>query len=183
MAGRPLELDCVRRRVVFSGDIYMGDNNKLIGGRIDVMFEKSKSASAPAPFFTQEKKKERARVERRDLELAVTVLLVDLAAADQNFQPREYQLMANALKSIFGTPRHEVQNMVNQANTILRNLRGTSYYAKMLKENLDDKAKKALMEIIDEIIMADGTEDGMEIYLRQKMAMSLGVELVTAPSE
>ena len=114
-------------------------------------------------------------VPKQQLELALTVLLVDLAACDDKFQPEEYHLIANGLRRLFGTTRHQVQALVNQATQVLRNLRGTSNFAALLKENLSDEERLAIMEIIDELIHSDGVVDGFEVYLRHKLTDLLGI--------
>lgn len=115
-------------------------------------------------------------VSNRELEVALTVVLVDLASCDQNFEPREYQVISSGLKRMFGTSKSEVQALVNQANMVLANLRGTNHFAKMLRDGLSIEQKKAVLETIDEIIHIDGQEDGFEIYLRNKFSRLLGLE-------
>ena len=154
----------------------MGGNGKILGNTIDSMFAKNnesvKCEGAP------KNRPQLPKVNKRDLEVAAAVLLVDLASCDKGFDQREYHMISIALKTVFGTPKDHIQGLVNQANVVLKNLRGTGYYSKLLKDNLESEAKRAFMECIEEIIGADGTQDGFEIYLRQRIADSLGVELV-----
>jgi len=126
-------------------------------------------------------KAKKRKVSVADLELAFTVLLVDIASCDQNFEPNEYLIIGAGLRRLFGTSKDKVQSLVNQANTIMKNLRGTSRYAAFLRDNLDIQEKKAVMEVVDELIMSDGAEEGFERYLRTKLADLLGVnnELTT----
>ena len=113
----------------------------------------------------------------RELELALAVLLVDLASVDQNFDMREYNTIAAGLARIFGTNLHEVQSLVNQANLVLKNLRGTSRFAELLRDNLSVEERQDVMKIIDEVISADGIEDGFETYLRHKFSDLLQVKI------
>ena len=121
------------------------------------------------------------KTNKKDLELALTVLLVELASCDEKFQPEEYHLIATGLKRIFGTTKEQVQALVNQATQTLRNLRGTSQFGSLLKENLDEETKTAIMEIIDEVIHADGVVEGFELYFRHKIAGFLGIKLPANP--
>jgi uncharacterized tellurite resistance protein B-like protein len=116
------------------------------------------------------------KVKKRDIELAVTVLLVDLAASDQDFDPREYQVIVHGLMEMFGTQKHEVSALINQAQTILRNLRGVARFGELLTENLSLEDRLAIMRIIEQVIQADGVEDGYETYLRHKLQKMLGLE-------
>ncbi|MCB0332893.1 MAG: TerB family tellurite resistance protein [Bdellovibrionales bacterium] len=114
---------------------------------------------------------------KRELELAVTVLLVDLASSDQNFDQVEYHVIAAGLKRLFGTGTTEMSGLVNQAQTILKNLRGVGKYAEVLKTNLSLDQRKVVLEVIDDVIHADGVVDGFETYLRHKFADLIGVPL------
>ncbi len=114
---------------------------------------------------------------KKDLEVALSVLLVELAGCDQNFDIQEYNIIQNGLRRVFGTSKAEVTALINQANQTLKNLRGTSRFAGMLKENLDPAQRQVIMEVIEDVISADGVEDGFETYLRHKFADLLGVEL------
>ena len=113
---------------------------------------------------------------RTELELAVVVLLVDLASCDQNFDPQEYEVIVNGLRRLFGTQRHEVRALVNQANLLLSSLRGPAKFAELLAKALSVEQKNQVMEVIDECIMADSIEDGYETYLRHKFAEMLGIK-------
>jgi len=146
----------------------MNNNKNLVGQVTDQIFAKEQKS-------TVSKIKPESGPSNRELELALTVMLVDLASCDQKFEQREYQLIFSGLHKIFGTKKEEVQALVNQANILLANLRGVGQFAKILKENLDEEKRKAVLEVIDEMIHADGVEDGFEIYLRHKAATLLGL--------
>jgi uncharacterized tellurite resistance protein B-like protein len=118
-----------------------------------------------------------SKAKKKELELALTILLVELASSDQSFDGPEYQMIVLGLYRMFGTGKAEVGEMINQSLTILENLRGTSKFATMLKENLSEAERIAVMEVMDEVIMADGVIDGYEVYLRIKLAKLLEVPL------
>ena len=144
-----------------------GNSNKLKSSTISEVFAAADRAQAG--------KKQQRSVPLGELEVAFAVVLVDLASCDQQFAPREYLAISSGLRRLFGTPKERVQGLVNQANIILANLRGTSRYATLLKNNLDIEEKTAVMETIDDLIAADGVEEGFEVYLRTKFADLLGM--------
>lgn len=113
---------------------------------------------------------------KHELELAVAVLLVDLASCDQNFDQQEYEVIVNGLKRMFGTQRHEVRALINEATTVLSGMRGPSRFAEILRETLPPEQKAVIMDIIDQTIAADNKEDGFEAYLRSKFAEMLGIK-------
>ena len=105
------------------------------------------------------------------------MLLVELAGSDQNFDAREYNVISNGLRRIFGTTKDEVAALINQATLNLAHLRGTGRFATLLKDNMTLEERQVVMEVIEEVIAADGVEDGFETYLRHKFSDLLGVPL------
>ena len=116
------------------------------------------------------------QVPKRDLEIALAVLLVDIASADQHFDPAEYNVITNGLRRLFGTSKDQVKALVNQAQVQLSGLRGTNRFADLLRENLSVDEKAAVLDVIEEVIGADGREDGFETYLRQRLVETLGIK-------
>lgn len=112
---------------------------------------------------------------RREIELAAVILLVDVASADQNFDNKEYQAISDGMRRTFGTTKEQVGALVQEAKNALANLRGASKYADLLRDNLDAKERLAVYELIEEVIAADGQVAGFEEYLRQKFAKLLGI--------
>ena len=147
----------------------MNNKNKQLNGAM------ISEAFAAADRVAAQKGSKKRKVPLGELELAFAVVLVDLAACDQHFAPKEYQVISNGLRRLFSTPKERVKSLVNQANVVLANLRGTSRFAMMLRDNLDDDEKRAVMETIDDLIGTDGVEDGFETYLRTKFADLLGM--------
>lgn len=143
------------------------NSNNLNTTKLNELFAAADKASA--------KKLRKRAVPLSELELALAVVLVDLAGCDQTFAPNEYQAISGGLRRLFSTPKERVQALVNQANVALANLRGTSRFTALLRENLDEDEKKAVMESIDDLIDADGGEDGFETYLRNKLSDALGM--------
>ena len=156
-----------------SGKPPLDDKAQIISGAVRDIFNTHNRNMGLSGYSPASQKRGSAKA-RSELELALTVLLVELASADQSFEQSEYQLIANGLKSLFGTPKSEIQALVNQANNILANLRGTSRFAELLRDNLTEVQRQAVVDIINEMIAADGREDGFEVYLRNKIATILG---------
>ena len=144
------------------------NNNKLNTNSLNELFAAAEKASA--------KKMKKRAVPIAELELALAVVLVDLAGCDQQFAPNEYQVISGGLRRLFSPPKERVKALVNQANVALGNLRGTSRFAALLRDNLDESEKKSVMETIDDLIGIDGAEDGFETYLRNKLSTVLGIK-------
>jgi len=149
-------------------------NPQLLRSTIQNIFEKNDDLLRKKVDSSQIKSK----VNKKQLELAVSVLLVDLASCDQSFDPEEYQVICLGLMRLFGTSKTDVTALVNQAKVELANMRGVARFATILKESLTIDERKEIMEVVEEVIMADGVEDGFETYLRNKFKNLLGLEEV-----
>lgn len=150
----------------------MTNNNDILRGAINNIFTNHNSViDRGAQHFAKGKSK----LQKRELEFALTVLLVDLASCDQNFEMREYTIIQNGLKRVFGTSKDEVSALINQANNTLKNLRGSSRFAIQLKEQLTLDQRLAIMDVVNDVISADGVEDGFETYLKHKFSDLLDI--------
>lgn len=145
-------------------------NNAFLNTVDRIFANNSTVDTSKNPSFLKNKK-----INKRELELSLTVLLVELASCDEKFHPEEYHIIANGLKRLFGTTREQVQALVNQATQVLRNLRGTGQFAAQLKENLTEESRMAIMEVIEDIIHADGVIEGFEVYFKHKISDMLGL--------
>lgn len=145
----------------------------VLRGAIDEIFDRhNRTLDIPGGIATRVPK----GIQKQELELAVAVLLVDLARADQNFDRREYNTICVGLKRLFGTSPQEVTALIHKATLALSGLRGVNKFGDLLRESLKPEERAKIMEIIDEVIKADGTEDGFETYLRAKFADLLAIE-------
>lgn len=143
-------------------------------------FKDDKSFLSSGGFFSgsvgvQTSRRRRGKVSQHQLELAFTVLLVELASSDEGFAQKEYQVIVLALHRVFGVTRDRAQRLVNEAVTILKDLRGTAEYALLLREHLSREELSLVARCIDDVIEADGVHDGFELYHRRRFRELLGL--------
>jgi uncharacterized tellurite resistance protein B-like protein len=143
---------------------------KFTGADLGSVFAKNDALNTRKTAITKER-----GINSRELEVALAVILVDLAGADGSFEQAEYSVIVSGLSRVFGTAKDEVTPLVNQAKNILQGLRGTSSQAALLKQYLTQEEKISVMDVIDDLIASDGVEDGFETYLRAKTADLLGL--------
>ena len=124
---------------------------------------------AEAEQARKRKQIEDSKVDLRELELSVTVLMVELASSDQNFDQEEYQVICMGLKRLFDTDRSRARELINQANAVLSQMRGTSVFAYQLRDHLSREQRSVVLDMIDELISSDGVEDGFETYHRNRV--------------
>jgi uncharacterized tellurite resistance protein B-like protein len=148
----------------------MADIN-VLNRAIDSIFRQSEADPATRERPKKQKKNRRSF----EQELALTVLLVDLATCDENFHPREYEVISRGLARLFGAGPEHVADLVQRAKAVLGNLRGTTQFAELLRSSLSEEQKQVVAQLIDDVIAADQVEDGFEIYFRQKYLSLLGI--------
>lgn len=105
----------------------------------------------------------------QELEFALTVLLVELASSDENFDQEEYHTITMSLQRVFDTDRAKAKEYINRASVSLSQVRGTTSYARLLSENLSLDERRMVTDIIDELISADGQQDPFEIYHKNRI--------------
>ncbi|WKZ57968.1 MAG: TerB family tellurite resistance protein [Bdellovibrionota bacterium] len=145
--------------------------NQLVGNTVRG-FIKQHNASVSSLLHTGRGVK---KVSRDEIELAVTVVMVDIANSDQNFCTNEYVMIQNGLRRLFGTDKTKVPKLVQEAKQIIANMRGATSFRETLRDGLDIQQKLAVVECINELIDADGAQDGFEIYLKQRLRAALGL--------
>lgn len=143
-------------------------------------FKDDKPFLSTGGFFSgkvaaQSSQRRRGNVSQHQLELAFTVLLVELASSDEGFAQKEYQVIVLALHRVFGVTRDRAQRLVNEAVTILKDLRGTAEFALLLREHLSAEELSLVARCIDDVIEADGVHDGFELYHRRRFRELLGL--------
>ena len=109
------------------------------------------------------------------LPLAYAFLLVDLALVDHQFHKREYAIIFKKLEQILGLSEEEIRNLIDHASSLIGAQRSSSAYAEYLREKLSSEKRQELMGVIEEMIAADGREEGFELYLRERYSELLGL--------
>jgi uncharacterized tellurite resistance protein B-like protein len=117
----------------------------------------------------KQSKIEASKAVQHELEYALTVLLVELASSDQNFDQEEYHTICLSLQRVFDTDRTKAREFINRATVSLAQVRGTTSYAKTLRDNLPLEQREAIIDVIEELIAADGQMDPFEVYHRNRI--------------
>jgi len=155
----------------------MGSNNQsAVFNAFNQIFEQNRQLLKQGSGQSKLKK-----VPTRDLELAVVVILVDLASADSHFDSREFMTICIGMQRLFGISQPEVTALIAQANQVLAGMRGVDKFANLLKEQVDLEKRRQIMEVINNVIAADGREDDFEIYLKHRFHALLGLDEKPAP--
>ena len=109
------------------------------------------------------------------LQRAYTMLLVDMALADQNFDPRERELVIDLLRKKFDLATDEVEQLVLQAVSSIGDMSSTAGFAVYIKDNLSVDERLEVMKEISALVVADQKKDVSELGLMRRMAELLDV--------
>jgi len=113
--------------------------------------------------------------ERRQLELAVAGLLLEMARADLQTRPEELRAAAGALHDLFGTGEAEARALLDQAGEPAR--RFTSYFGpvSVIKRWYSQEERIRVLEQLWRVAYAEGALDPHEDHFVRKIAHLLYV--------
>ena len=109
------------------------------------------------------------------LELAFTVLLVDLALVDNEFHDLEHRFIKTRLVDIFKISLDQAYALIEQADRIVAQNNDSDSYARYLAEVLSAESREKLVALLDELMRVDGRIDSFEVGLKQRYQRLLGV--------
>ena len=110
-----------------------------------------------------------------EIALAAAVVLIEIASSDHVVDTFERTVILNALKSLFKVSDETANGLMNRAKAQLSSMRGSSSAAEVLRDSLDEATKRAIAQVIDNLIRCNGVVDGIEVYLRKRFRDILGL--------
>lgn len=110
-----------------------------------------------------------------DIPVATAIVLIEIASSDHIIDKFEKSVIHNGLKSIFKISDQAAAGIILKAKSALSSMRSSSSEASMLKDVLDPASKRAIASVIDTLIRCNGVVDTMEIYLRNRFRLLLGL--------
>lgn len=116
-----------------------------------------------------------ALVEIPAVDLATAVILLEVSAAESRTSIHQKGIIQASLQTLYGLSEEASLAAMQQAQNTLRSMRGSSAFANALRDQLDTDAKRYLLKTMDDVIRADGTKSDMEIYLRNRFRMLMGL--------
>lgn len=119
-----------------------------------------------------------ARYPQRAQQIAASVLLLEMAHADNNHDPAEYDEIRRQLKAHFGLSDGEVEELIAAAAPKARASVSLYEYLKILNEGLDMEEKREVLEMLWRVAYADNELDAHEEHLLRDLA-----ELLYLPHE
>ena len=113
--------------------------------------------------------------DKDEIALAAAVVLIEIASSDHVIDKFERTVIINGLKSLFRVSDENANGLMNRAKAQLSSMRGSSSAAEILRDSLDMPSKRAIAQVIDNLIRCNGVVDGIEVYLRKRFRDILGL--------
>jgi uncharacterized tellurite resistance protein B-like protein len=110
-----------------------------------------------------------------DYRLAATALLVHTAAIDGEVTPRERETLCAVIKRRFNLDDAAATELIEKATTAEHEAVDLYHFTHLLNRALDDEGRAKVIEMMWEIVYADGTRDELEDNLLWRAADLLGV--------
>jgi uncharacterized tellurite resistance protein B-like protein len=112
---------------------------------------------------------------KEEVALAAAVILIEIASSDHVVDKFERTVIINGLKSLFRVSDETANGLMNRAKAQVSSMRGSSSAAELLRDSLDLASKRAIAQVIDNLIRCNGVVDGIEVYLRKRFRDILGL--------
>src|SRR5512132_4030548 len=108
-------------------------------------------------------------------QLAVAVLLLELAQADRSVPPRELAAVDAVLRRRFGLDAPAAGNLLEAAQKILAAALEDWVFAKMVRESFGREERVAIATLLWEIVYADGRLARLEKAAIEHIGRELGI--------
>ena len=104
------------------------------------------------------------------VEMAASVLLIEMARADFEQNDLENEMIIELLKEYFLLDHEDVHDLFLEAEKIADNSVSLHEFTRTLHETLNDEAKNEIIEMLWRLALVDDSLDRYEDYLVRKIA-------------
>jgi len=143
------------------------NNNTTPSATLDALLSRMQSSKQKGPARSKE-----------EVSFATAMVLMEIASCDYTVDRFEKNVIHNGLKALFKLSDESASNLMNRAKAQLSSMRGSSEHAEILRDSLDISAKRAVAQVIDNLIRCNGVVTGGEVYLRKRFR-----EIMEIPEE
>jgi uncharacterized tellurite resistance protein B-like protein len=108
--------------------------------------------------------------------VAACALLLEIAHADEVFQPEERERIVRHIRNEMGVADSDIQNVLTLAETQRRDSVDLYHFTRLVAENLSREDRLKLVEAIWGVVYADGSLAEVESHLARRIAELLGFQ-------
>ncbi len=105
-----------------------------------------------------------------ELHLAAAALLVEAARLDDRFDPVEWETIRRLVQRRFALSEEEAKTLVETANQEAERAVELYRFARIIKDRFDHAERLEMIEMLWEVVYADGTVDHYEANLLRRVA-------------
>lgn len=127
-------------------------------------------------IFRSARQEQHSKQEDKQLELAVTILLVEVMHADHNLDVQEAELIKSLLQQHFNIDAKQAAELIHKAESKVNQVVSLQEYTRFLNKTLDYQKKVCLIENMWHVVFADGQVDKYEEHLVRNVAELLYVK-------
>lgn len=104
-----------------------------------------------------------------ELQLAAVALLVEAACADGAFDAAERQCIRALIESRFGLNPREADALLEEASQVVENSVQILRFTRAIKDRYSYAERVALIEMLWDVVYADGVSDALEAQLMRRI--------------
>ena len=108
--------------------------------------------------------------DRDEKALAAAALMVEVAAVEDGIADEEWQAIAKALESHFGLTATETETLINEAHLMQSESVQLFGFTHTLKDHYPPQTRVEILEMLWEVVLADGVIGAHEEALIRKLA-------------
>ena len=117
---------------------------------------------------------EPAELDQSEIRQAVAALMVHASRIDDEVDAAEIAARDRLLKQKFDASDGEISQLVTEAETAVADSADLYGFTRAIKENYDREHRGRIVEMLWEVVLADGTVDAQEANLVWRVAGLLG---------
>jgi len=127
-------------------------------------------------FFSPRSSKEDQLQQPDPVKVAACALLLEIAHADDVFQPEERERIARHIRDEMHVSEDELHEVFRLAEQERRESVDLFHFTKLLRENLSREQRLRLIEAIWGVVYSDGSLSEVEGHLARRIAELLGFQ-------
>ncbi len=113
--------------------------------------------------------------EERRIQIATAVILLEVAHADEEFSKSEHARIIDILRTQFSLDEESVQELMQVSDEELRKSIDLWHFTEIINNNYSAEEKYQVIEMVWQVIYADGRLDKYEDYVVHKLARVLHI--------
>ncbi|HET7597320.1 MAG TPA: TerB family tellurite resistance protein [Burkholderiales bacterium] len=104
-----------------------------------------------------------------ELQLAAVALLVEAACADGEFDAVERQCIRTLIETRFGLAPDEAAALIEEATRVVEDSVQILRFTRVIKDRYSYAERVSLMEMLWDVVLADGVSDAFEAQLMRRL--------------